>query len=279
MAITITRRGWIGRGVAAGLLLAAAISGGCIAWDDAKFEQTTTLSAPHRAGSGLRVKAHNGSVTVRKSPGSEVSITAHLKMTTEERLGQVTLVANRDSAGVLDIYAEPPEGHWKGSEGCAFEITLPEAVGVEIHSDNGRIEIGGLAGAANLETSNGRIVVQGHDGDLKAETSNGKVEAEGVTGPADVRTSNGSVTLRLADANPGPVTIRTSNGAVELMVGSGFRGDLSVDTSNGSIRVPESAEGVRVRGMDRHSARLTFGDGGKGSSIQTSNGSVTVERR
>ncbi len=201
-------------------------------------------------------------------------------MVSEERLGQATIVANRNSSGVLEVSAKAPEGGWRNSEGCDFEIAVPDAAGVDLSTGNGAIEIEGLSGAAKLETSNGRITIKGHSGSVEARTSNGRIEATDVGGPVNARTSNGSVTVRLAAASEGPATIQTSNGAVTLELSAAFRGDLDAHTSNGSIHVPSSPpDGVRKFSsrVDRNSAHLAIGDNGPASSVQTSNGSVTIK--
>ena len=215
------------------LVLLPFLSAGC-GFQQARFSQTTSTTAPHVAGSGVKVTTQNGSISVRSAADStQVSIQATLRMVTAERLGQASIVANRTPAGVLEISAQPPPDGWRGSEGCSFDISLPGAAGVELHTSNGAIKLAGMSGEAKLDTSNGSISISRHDGGVDADTSNGRVEATQVSGPVRVRTSNGSVTLSLADAAPGPVQVRTSNGAVTLELSHAFRGELSVDTSNG----------------------------------------------
>jgi len=275
---SVARRSrWISGAAAVGLVAAGLLASGC-SWSEPMFEQSTTAKAPHVAGSGIKVVARNGSVSVAQAAGTEVSITANLKMRSQERLGQVTVVANRDAAGVLVISATPPADGWRGNEGCGFDVIVPEAVGVEVQTSNGRIEVGGLAGAAKLESSNGRITVERHAGDVVAKTSNGRITLNLVAGTVDAHSSNGSITVSLADAAPGPVKIRTSNGTVNLEMGKGFKGTLDIDTSNGSVQVP-SAQGVKVTKRGKKSATLVVGEGGGQSQIKTSNGSVTVTVR
>jgi hypothetical protein len=248
---------------------------GC-AWEDAAFKQTTTIKAP--SAPSLKVDARNGAIHVHTGTGSEVVIEATVKMTTQERLGQVTLVADKNTDGVLEVYAKPPEGGWKSSEGCAFDVAVPSAAPVALTTDNGSIHCEGMKGRGVFETSNGSVHVIDHDGTVKIGTSNGRIEVTGATGAVESRTSNGSVTVRLAAANTGPVVIRTSNGSVTLDLGSGFRGRLGVQTSNGSISLPSAAEGLTVNQSGHNSATVTVGQGGPDSSIETSNGSVTVRR-
>lgn len=261
--------------------LAAASLAGC-SWDEAKFRQSATVEAPHVTGSGVRVETHNGEVLVRRAGEAggdgEVSITANLRMRTQERLEQVTVVANRDGEGVLEIKALPPEGGWKSSEGCGFEVLVPEAGPVEVTTGNGRVGVEGMSGLAKLKSSNGRIKVLDHDGEVRASTSNGRIEVEGATGAVEARTSNGRVSVSLADSAIGPVVIRTSNGAVSFEYGPAFAGVLDISTSNGSLSLPESGD-VKIVKRGRRSATIEVGGMGPESEIRTSNGSVTVKGR
>jgi hypothetical protein len=240
--------------------------------------QEVTINAPQTGAGGIDVAAHNGSVTITRVQGSQVTIVATLKMQTEERLGAMQVTATRDADQTLVIRADPPQG-WKNREGVSFDITIPEASGVKASSGNGRITISGLSGPADLGTSNGAIHLRGHDGPVKARTSNGAIEGEGISGPVEARTSNGAIEIALTDSNAGPAKLRTSNGAVRLEVGPAFAGDLEVDTSNGSINVPDGGAGVELKSLRRGSASLRFGSGGSASEIDTSNGSVRVRRR
>lgn len=264
---------------AAGLALAAGtlLTGGCV-WDEASVVQTTTLSAPYTEGTGLRVEARNGSVSVREGAGEEIVVAATLKMKTQERVGQVTLVADQNDDGVLMVYAKPPPGGWKSSEGCSFDVTVPSPMPVDLRTGNGAVECAGMRGEGVFETSNGSVTVLGHDGPVRARTSNGRVEVLDVAGPIEARTSNGNVVVRLAKENAGPVRIATSNGSVTLDLGPAFRGEMTVRTSNGSVRIPAERDGVDIVKRGKRSATVRFGDGGEASSVSTSNGSVTVRR-
>jgi hypothetical protein len=240
-------------------------------------EQTVTVNAPHVADTALQVEGHNGSTTItRDAAAKDVSIVATLRMTSEQRLGETRIFADRDPAtNALFIHATPPGGQWEGREGISYTIATPGAQGVKVRTGNGSIRISGLSGAADLETSNGRVEATDHAGSVLARTSNGSVSATNVNGPVDARTSNGSVTVALADSATGPVSIHSSNGSVQLRVGSAFQGTLRADTSNGSVTVPSSA---KIKDKDRTSAVVAFGEGGWESRIETSNGSVRVER-
>lgn len=270
------------RGLTLALAAASGLAGCSFSmFDDAKFEQVTNMPAPTGDIHALSVESRNGAIDVRKS--DKLAISAKLRMTTQERLGQATLIANVGHDGLLKIHAEPPPGGWKGSEGCSFDITLPSAVPADLTTDNGKLTCEGMSGKGAFHTSNGSVHILDHDGSVKARTSNGRVEAQGVTGPVDAETSNGSITVSLAAASPGPVNLDTSNGSVTLEIGQSFVGALEIHTSNGSISIPNptnipGGRSVSINQRDRHNTTVQFGPGtGAKSQITTSNGSVNVK--
>jgi hypothetical protein len=257
---------------AAGLSLSL---GGCVL---ATKEQVTTIPVAHRAGSAINVSAHNGHISV-KAGGSDVQIVARLRMISDERLAATAIAANRDSAGVLVIAAMPPNGRWMSNEGCGFDITLPGASGVTLKSNNGRIEIAGLSGAADLKTSNGAITVAAHDGPVKADTSNGRISVNGATREVECDTSNGSVKVAMAPTGTGPVKIDTSNGSISLVLGKAFSGAISARTSNGSVSAPEKMPGGASFAFERsgrNRAMMKVGSGGAESELGTSNGGISI---
>lgn len=250
--------------------------GGCVL---ATKEQVTTIPVPHKAGAAIDVKAHNGHISVKQSSGSDVQIIATLRMTTDERLATTTIAANRDSSGTLVIVATPPNGQWIGSEGCGFEISVPGATGLTLKSSNGRIDVVGLSGAADLKTSNGAISVEGHDGAVKADTSNGRITISGATGAVACDTSNGAVKVSLAPTGTGPVKIDTSNGAITLVLGKAFSGTITARTSNGSVSGPESTPGYPSFAFERtgrSKAKLKVGTGDTTSTLESSNGAISI---
>lgn len=257
-------------------LLAGLALSGCTNLIPVK-EQVTTVTVPHSSGGGLDVTSRNGFIIVRSSPRADIQIIATLRMTTDDRLAGTIISANRDSTGTLIIAATPPGGTWLRSEGCGFDVTMPEVTGVAARSSNGRIEITGTSGSADLQTSNGAIIVNQHAGNIKAKTSNGRVEITDVSGTVKADTSNGAVRVTLSSQSAGPVDIDTSNGAVTLQLGASFAGTVSASTSNGSITGPkQGSTSFAFEKTGRSKARLRVGSGGEASTIRSSNGSITI---
>ncbi len=271
MKLIVTGAGVIG----AALLLStiAPASAGCVFVGlSANHHRTEELRVAHRPGTALRVSTSNGGVTVARDPADEVTITARLSACTRERVDAARVVAVREADGTLAVSVEWPEGRRHGSDGCSFEIRLPDAAGIEIATSNGGVSIGGFAGRAELRSSNGSIKVRSHQGDVHAGTSNGGLEIEGVSGEIVARTSNGSIRIGAA---AGPVRASTSNGSVSLDLGPAFSGELTLDTSNGRVHV-DPAPGVKVVSAGRTSARVAVGDQGPASNVETSNGGIRV---
>lgn len=257
-------------------------------------EETRTSNAPHMAGKPLQVVAANGSVTVSQSDRQDVQIVARLKAISPERLQAAKVVAERDDNGALSISVDWPEGKPHSREGCSFEVLIPDAEGVTLRSSNGKLDLAGLEGNADLHTSNGAIAVTAHDGPLKAATSNGQIVATGIQGAIDVstsngrieitdatarvdaKTSNGSIDVSLDPEGPGPINARTSNGSITLALSPVMKGQLTLTTSNGSVNVDSSLE-PQVTSRKKSHAVLDLGESEEQSTAKTSNGSIRVK--
>jgi len=271
-------------GLSLGLALMPIAGGGCVVMGGIGelaplAEQTITTSAPHAAGQAIHATSTNGTISVKRAEGKEVSIVAHLKMQSDERLKATTISVNR-ADNVLTVKALPPDEKWKSNEGCSFEIGVPEAVAVDLRTSNGRVESSGMSGASTLATSNGAIAVKDHAGALKLRTSNGKIEGVGLSGPVDAGTSNGAVDLKLTASGVGPVDIDTSNGAITLTIPSSYLGSFSAKTSNGSVNVPSAlpsgVSGNYSSEVKKSRGKVEIGSGGPASKLESSNGSITL---
>ena len=257
-------------------------------------KETRTSNIPHVNGAAIQVETVNGSVVVKQDEREDVEIVAHLKAVSAERLEATKVVTERDEHGALSISVEWPEGKPRTREGCRFEVLIPDATGVTLLSSNGKLELAGLEGDAELTTSNGSIVVESHSGAIKAKTSNGSISAMKSQGAIDVKTSNGrikvlgatdrvmaktsngAVEVGLAAEGPGPIEVRTSNGTITLGLSSTMRGELTLSTSNGSVNVDSNLES-KIVSKKKTSAVLDLGESGNSSSATTTNGSIRVK--
>lgn len=253
----------------------AALSG-CVILDEAKFKRTIDLAVPHVADAAIDVDTANGNITVLAGKASDVVITANLRATMQERADAVTVTADRDSSGKLIVRANWPEKR-RNNEACSFEITLPQALGARLATSNGNIEIGGLSGQATLETSNGNVLATGHAGAITADTSNGNIILKNVGAPVKADTSNGKITVELASDATGPLELDSSNGSIDVLLSPVFVGEIHADTSNGKVLL-QDLKSATVHRSEKTSASVSIGQpaGGKKSTLETSNGSITV---
>ena len=117
--------------------------------DDAKYRETREFEVAHVPGSAIRVSTKMGSVRVRRGDVDAVRIVAKLRCKTEDRLERTEIVAERTDGGDLRVRVEWPNGKRKDAEGCSFEITVPDARGVEVRSTYGAVSLAGLKGKAS----------------------------------------------------------------------------------------------------------------------------------
>jgi DUF4097 and DUF4098 domain-containing protein YvlB len=258
-------------------------------------EETRTTYIPHQGEAAMEVDTVNGSVVVSQSDRDDVQIVAHFKAVSPERLEAAEVVAVRGESGALSVSVDWPEGKPRSREGCSFEVLIPDVVDVTLRTTNGRIDLAGLGGKADLQTSNGAVEVKGHNGSLNAITSNGqikatlihgaidaltsngKIEIADATSRVDTKSSNGAIAVSLASEGSGPIDARTSNGSITLNLSPTMQGRLTLTTSNGSVRVDPSCEAQVISKRKNH-AVLDLGSSEYHSSATTSNGSIQVKR-
>ncbi len=292
---------FLGSALALPMLTGCVVSMSGCNWQSANFTKEHLLAVPHIPATGLDVQTENGKITVRRGGSTEVSIKAVVRATSQARADAVLISAGRSAgadpsgANALVVRPEWPDLKREASEGCSFEITIPETAWVRLHSSNGGLSIDNLAGTADLKTSNASIQITSHQGDVKADTSNASIRASTIAGSlsadtsnasldlSDIegfvraKTSNASVSLALAPTSKGPVHVKSSNGSLSLALPSNFAGTLDLKTSNGRIR-HEGFPATTYAGS-KASGTLTFPTPGEASTAHTSNASITISPR
>lgn len=258
-------------------LAGAALSGGCVL-NFAVEEETRTSSIPHVAASPLVVDTANGAITVTTAPeAKEVTIVAKLRAQTKERLAATKVLAERKDDKTLSVYVKWPDDKRLSNEGCAFEIVLPNAANTKLTTNNGAVTAKGISGVVYAESSNGAITVEHAGGEVTAKTSNGSVTVSDAPGKVVADSSNGSIKVSLTKDAKGPVNLDTSNGSITFSFGPAFAGTIEADTSNGKVTIT-GVEPTKLKQHKKTEAEIRLGEGEK-SVLDTSNGSITIERR
>jgi DUF4097 and DUF4098 domain-containing protein YvlB len=208
----------------------------------------------------------NGNVTIKATAGNEVVIKTIKKAGSQEYLDDLQVKINAtDSRITIDTKHPESEGgwfNWSNSSGSVtFELTVPYDVELDtIETVNGDIEIVGVKGAVSAETVNGNMLLEGLQSDADLDTVNGKINAQfdlldsGQRVHAD--TVNGRIVLRIPSESSAQVYAETLNGGIDA-------DDFDLEAEKGFVG----------RDLDGR-----IGDGGARLSLDTVNGSITIER-
>jgi hypothetical protein len=123
-------------------------------------------------------------------------------------------------------------------------------------------------------TVNGGIEARDLDGRVEVSTVNGSVNFS-TQGTGVAKTVNGSITGKLGRADwTDTLQLETVNGSIELALPAGTDADVDARTVNGRIN---SALSLTLQEMTRRSLKGTLGSGGRGLSLGTVNGSITLK--
>ena len=270
------------RAIPAVVLLALFLAATGCSSSPIRAKRTMEMTVPHEAGQRLHVDSENGWIQIRVQPGrSDVRVEARLTCggTTmaeaEQRVVQATVSAERSADGTLVV--KPVMSGDRNGDGAKLLVELPDAHGLRLETSNGGVKItGATSGELWIGCGNGSITVAEHDGPARLSTSNGSISSASLSGHADLHTSNGSIAATMTPDSPGPVDLRTANGGIRLTVGSGFTGHMTMATSNGGVTIDDRA-GITISSKtSRNRGRLLIDPDGPKSTLQTSNGRITV---
>jgi len=297
------------------MLLAGCEDWGDWGGDSGRYKEDFAYNYTLKPGGRLYVESLNGAVEVMGWDQDKVEITGTKYASTESTLQalRIDIVTTDDSIRVRTV---TPSGH-RGGMGAKYTLHVPRKTEIErIVTSNGRITVDDIDSAARLKTSNGSVRVNRTNGNLDVETSNagveltahngpavvhtsnGSIKADGVRGFLDATTSNASINARLTDPEPGkPVKLESSNGSITVEVASYKANEIRASTSNAGItlKVPHSVNAqlrartsngsiqtdfdVNVRGtMSKNSMEGTIGSGGPMLELETSNGTIRLQR-
>lgn len=260
------------------LLWVLVVGGGYLAWGQFlsfipqiiqvsdKAEGSETITHSVSGISKLNVDTKNGSVTIVATEGSDIVInafyTAHGNSvaSANDKLQELsTEVTTTDTT--LNVLAKYPSTTIS-NQSIRYEIAVPRNMDLKIKTSNGRINVNDISGQIDLRTSNGTVDVQGEVGPegLSVYTSNGRitVTAAPTGGLYDLRTSNGSVTVNLPEELGVSIKAITSNGSIDLGYGQWTFAGGHLSNKNVAAK---------------------YGDGSLSLDIQTSNGSVKLNKR
>ncbi|ELZ10589.1 hypothetical protein C478_14077 [Natrinema thermotolerans DSM 11552] len=247
------------RVLAGGGLGALASLAGCLATGRGETE-TVTETFDTEGIREVSLDTENGSVTVEGAAddATALEVRGHKAAPTEGTLESLTLESERsDDRLTVETVSEDVPFLIGPDPKFDLEATVPAEVGV-------------IRG----ETTNGDIDIEGVDGDLTSENTNGSITVSEVSGDVLAETTNGDIDVTLA-ADGGDLTAETTNDSITVRTPPSIDATVTASATNGEVSF-EGFDGVTAD--DGDDATVTLGDGSRRLRLETTNGSVTVQR-
>ncbi len=214
---------------------------------EGSFERTLTVNGPVR----LQVQTGAGSVHVTRGDAQRVSIVAHIRGRSEERVRAieqnppVVQHGNEIEIGKLSREAQRDIS-------ISYEVRAPQQTELQTASGSGNIVVADLDGPVSASTGSGGLTISGVQHGLTATTGSGNVHINHVAGALTTRAGSGSIEVLQsgaavkAQSGSGNVTVDGAGGAVDAQTGSGsiklngIHSDLTAHTGSGHIRAAGS---------------------------------------
>ncbi|WP_019629372.1 DUF4097 family beta strand repeat-containing protein [Actinomadura atramentaria] len=218
---------------------------------------------------GLTVRT-NGTVEVVGADTAKVTVHERSFWTNDKNKPQATHTV-RD--GVLTLSARcRTQFVMGGSCGVKYRVTVPRALAVTVHGQNGGLRVSGTTAPVDVRTDTGSISLVDVTGpSLRARTNSGGLVVSGRTGSADLNTDTGSIDAKALEATS--VTASTGSGAIRL---SGRVGRVNVRTDTGPV-IGENLTAPRVSARtSAGTVRLTFAVAPDNVLARTDTGAVAV---
>jgi DUF4097 and DUF4098 domain-containing protein YvlB len=159
-----------------------------------------------------------------------------------------------------------------------IDIHMPREGRVDLHTGDGKIEIGNFKGEMLLSSGDGSQEIDAVDGKLRASTGDGHIRANGRFDELDLKTGDGRVEARAA-AGSALATgwrLESGDGTVTLEVPENLAADVDLHTGDGHIDLdmPVTTEGKIREGQ----VRGKLNGGGNLLVIHTGDGSIRLRK-
>ncbi|MFI0447147.1 DUF4097 family beta strand repeat-containing protein [Actinomadura sp. 6N118] len=243
-----------GTALAAGAVVSAAALSGCsLDVDGAKHHEERSYTVTG-AVTTIDLKSDNGSVEVVGSDSPGVKVVERLTWSSERRKPKPEHVTEGNTLKLRSRC----DGNVIGFSSCglSYRIQVPRGMALNLHNDDGAVNVAGLRGTVRVTTDTGRITVDDvKTTSLFAKTSDGMIKVSGQATTAELttdtgaigsaglqadrlvaRTQDGAIRIRLTTP-PATVDARTDTGAVELSVPSTQPYAISLSTDTGGRHI------------------------------------------
>lgn len=244
------------------------------------------------AGATLRIYSVDGEIGVTPATGDQAEVHGEQRNRSGGRSlvfqmlkdgDNVTVCAYDPDAGSCSSSGTSDgshHGHWEQTARGFFTVKIPAGVKLVTRTGDGRIDIRGASGGAEVIASSGDgdIRITDATGAVTASSGNGRIEIATSVGPVNARTGDGQVEVRVGSMpHPEDMRIHTGDGSITMYLPSTFSGELDAHTGDGHI---ESDFPLNVSGrLDSGHIRATLGSGGTTRlELSTGNGDVHLRQ-
>jgi DUF4097 and DUF4098 domain-containing protein YvlB len=227
----------------------------------------------------LRVETSDANIRVDTwdQPTIEVRV-----ISSRYKIGEGGLrVEERQNGDSVEISVRYPHRNFAfdmGNHRVDINIHMPREGRVNLHTGDGKIEIGNFKGEMDLRSGDGSQAIDSVDGRLRATTGDGHIRASGRFDELDVKTGDGTVDVRAGQGSSlaGNWRLETGDGNVTLEVPGSLAADVDLHTGDGHIDVemPVTTEG-KIRENDIHGK---INGGGNLMTIHTGDGSIHLRK-
>ena len=208
--------------------------------------------------------------------------------TTRYKIGDDGIrIEEHQSGAMVEIDVHYPHTHgfgvtidWgnHGNRRVDIDIHMPREGRVDLHTGDGKIELGNFKGEMQLHSGDGSQEIDGVDGKLRATTGDGHIHANGRFDELDLKTGDGHVDAQAmtGSALAASWKLESGDGTVTLEVPENLAADLDLHTGDGHIDLdmPVTTEG-KIRQGEIHGK---LNGGGNLLVIHTGDGSIRLRK-
>lgn len=218
----------------------------------------------------MEIKGVNGSIRAEPSPSGQVEIAAVKSgRRSDPRAVKIQVIPHGEGVTICAVYpsveADEPNECAPGDRGrmntrnnnvkVDFTIKVPAGANLAAKTVNGSVGATNLDARVDLQTVNGSVVFD-------------------TQGTGAAKTVNGAITAKLGRADwTETIELETVNGSITLSLPASTNANVDARTVNGRI---ESRLPLTLREFSKRQLKGTLGAGGRGLSLSTVNGSITL---
>jgi hypothetical protein len=242
------------------------------------WSKTYTLSGKP----DLRVDTSDANIHV--STWEQNTIEARVTTTRYKIGGDGIRIEEHQSGDMVEINVRYPHHgvviNWgpSSSHRVDVDIHMPREGRVDLHTGDGKIELGNFKGEMLLHSGDGSLEATAVDGKLRATSGDGHIRADGRFDELDLKTGDGRVEARAAagSALANGWRLESGDGTVTLEVPENLAADVDLHTGDGHIDLdlPITTAGKIREGE----VRGKLNGGGNLLTIHTGDGSIRLRK-